>query len=342
MNKQAGFISIGLLIAIILGVFVVGGGSYYAMQKMPAPQPDVAVLNQGDSHTTASSTSPITQNKKQAASCILNGKTYPDGESTYYTTLPDTGVAGGAGMPITDLVKCQNGKWYDPQAGTYITVTSAASASTVSVPGMSKYTDTDFGFSFWYPSSWKVSTHSNSAVNSYPNGSYDGNISINSPTGHLLTIQKVTSNDFTYRVSAGTCGSCGPVNYFFDTVQHLWMKQYPDGPAAAPGATPEQIAQYKIPKPADVSNNTMGGLHIFSTEQKESAVIIPLSARHFVKVIDNTYTEMCGSSCASSDIKGGATYLAKTVVATDPSVATPVSVAEQTATIKAEAAAYIQ
>lgn len=36
-----------------------------------------------------------------------------------------------------------------------ITVGSTPSSS-VSVPGMTKYTDTDFGFSFWYPSGWKI------------------------------------------------------------------------------------------------------------------------------------------------------------------------------------------
>lgn len=31
-----------------------------------------------------------------------------------------------------------------------------AQNSTISVPGMSKYTDADFGFSFWHPSGWKI------------------------------------------------------------------------------------------------------------------------------------------------------------------------------------------
>jgi len=32
------------------------------------------------------------------------------------------------------------------------------SAQSISVPGMSEYTDSNFGFSFWYPSSWSVKT----------------------------------------------------------------------------------------------------------------------------------------------------------------------------------------
>jgi len=43
----------------------------------------------------------------------------------------------------------------DPSPVAHTMPTQTAS-STVSVPGMSKYTDTEFGFSFWYPSGWKV------------------------------------------------------------------------------------------------------------------------------------------------------------------------------------------
>ncbi|MDB5224981.1 MAG: hypothetical protein JWO43_603, partial [Candidatus Adlerbacteria bacterium] len=62
MNIQKGFISIGLLIAIILGVAVVGGGSYYVMQKMSAPQSDIAALSQGDSPTATPTTQEKTTN----------------------------------------------------------------------------------------------------------------------------------------------------------------------------------------------------------------------------------------------------------------------------------------
>jgi len=36
-----------------------------------------------------------------------------------------------------------------------MTVSSSAQSS-ISVPGMSKYTDPDLGFSFWYPSGWSI------------------------------------------------------------------------------------------------------------------------------------------------------------------------------------------
>jgi len=95
--------------------------------------------------------------------------------------------------------------------------------------------------------------------------------------------------------------------------------------------TESQFQQTKIPKPADVSFNTMGGLHIFSTLQKENASIIPLSAQHFLIV-----GEYSGQN-PTNDIE---LPLVKTIVATDSSVATPVSVAEQIQTIQAAKDAY--
>ncbi len=348
-SSQRGFAWLPIL--ILLGLIVVGGGTYFVMHQNVNPQ---TLQNYPD----ISATQPPAITFMALPTSIKSG-----GSATLSWSSPAAAYCTGTGFSTGSLAagnnQSQSSITVSPQTTTYYSITcgnaggttsktvtvsveKSTQESAVSVPGMSEYTDTDFGFSLWYPSGWSVFTHSNSAVNTYPNGSYDGIISIRSNANppHLLTIQKVTANDMTYRVSPGACGYCGPVNYFFDPTQHLWMKQYPMGPNGAPDATQEQIAQYKIAKPADISQNTMGGLHVFSTEQKESAAIIPLSARHFLLVTDNTYTEMCGSGCASPDVKGGAAYLANTIVATDPSAATAASPAQQTATIQAEQQAY--
>jgi len=101
------------------------------------------------------------------------------------------------------------------------------------------------------------------------------------------------------------------------------MAQYPEGtPSGASGAA----------APANVSFNTMGGLHMLAGSQRFGAnVIIPLSAQNFVVV------SVSGAvATESSDSQA----LAKTIVALDPKVATPISQAEQTQIIQAEASAY--
>lgn len=215
----------------------------------------------------------------------------------------------------------------------------------ISVEGMKKFTDEDFGFSFWYPSGWTIVNMSEKGRGMFA-GSTDrsgnlmvGRIYVRAPDVEIY-IDKIHSDERTYYVNPGACGYCGPVTYFFDPTLHLWMKQYPMGLNGAPDATPDQIEASKIPQPADISRNTMGGLHMFRTEQKESAVIVPLSARNFLYIRDETYTQLCGGSCASN-VKGGAGFLANTIVATDPSVAVPLGKTEQKAVIEAEKAAYV-
>lgn len=221
----------------------------------------------------------------------------------------------------------------------------AGQNASIPAPGMSKYTDADFGFSFWYPSGWKVNNISESGNGMFA-GTTDraGNLSagriIVSGDSIEIDIDKVHSDQRTYHVNPGACGYCGPLTYFFDPTKHLWMKTYPQGPNGAPDATTEDIANAKNAQPADVSHNTMGGLHIFSTEQRENAAIIPLSARDFLYVDGVTYTEQCATHCADPSIKGDALFLVQTILATDPSVATPVSPAEQLKIIQLERDAY--
>lgn len=224
-----------------------------------------------------------------------------------------------------------------------LTATKAASPG-ISVLGMTKYTDSDFGFSFWYPSSWKVDDMSESGQGAFRDTTDKaGNLSKGRifirGDGVEIDIDKVYSEDRIFDVNPGACGYCGPLRYFYDVNQHAWMKVYPQGPNGAPDASPDFISQAKNPVAADISNNTMGGLHIFSTEQKENAAIVPLSARHFLQVTGVTYTAECASGCAKY-VKGDQAYLTRTIVATDPSVATPVSAEEQIEVIQAAKKAY--
>jgi hypothetical protein len=75
-------------------------------------------------------------------------------------------------------------------------------------------------------------------------------------------------------------------------------------------------------KPADVSINTMGGLHMFGGTSRFDTSIVPLTANNFVVIGDG------GAA--------NATALTRTIVATDPAVATPVSASDQTKTIETE------
>ncbi len=192
------------------------------------------------------------------------------------------------------------------KTATIIVVDSSTNGtqSSISVPGMQKYTDTDFGFSFWYPSGWTVSQ-----TTAHPGGLGYGGNPLQDPIPTLqvsngtktIVIAKIASQSGVY----DECGKCSRRTYF-DASLHQWMYSEWDS------------NHNTVTNPANVSINTMGGLHIISN------TIIPLSAHNFLVIGEGSIVEP----------------LARTIVATDPSVATPVSAAEQIATIQAEKAAY--
>lgn len=207
-----------------------------------------------------------------------------------------------------------------------------ASNNSISVPGMTKYTDSDFGFSFWYPSMWQVNETKVPDANMYVGGTITKEFEVGppnkSPFDKGVVIREYNSADRTITdpPSCGAMGNCaGALRYYFDVDAHTWMMQYPngysgEGGSAAPGTT----------QTANVSTNSMGGLHMLSGNRHDT--IVPLSAKNFVVLVNNT-TESVGGP----DMQD---FLAKTIVATDPSVATPISIAEQIKIIQAEKDAY--
>lgn len=208
-----------------------------------------------------------------------------------------------------------------------ISVSGQTNNPTVSVANMSQYTDADFGFSFWYPSNWTVTQGSVQYTNYFLGGTISKQLNVIGPT-QKIAISEYSSPNMSIADESGggpnracPAASCDTVRYFFDPSVHAWIYDYPNEVG--------QQHQTGIDTLADVSNNTMGGLHIFAGSARFGAdSIVPLSADNFLVV---TEVDAGGTDQAA---------LVKTIVTTDPSVATPVSAAEQVAAIQAEKAAY--
>jgi hypothetical protein len=219
--------------------------------------------------------------------------------------------------------------------------TSAVSTN-ISVAGMKQYTDSTFGFSFWYPASMQV-TKTQPQSNS--SSMYDNSTIVNGPNTQVLGV--ITAPEFTaYEVYSPNMSilssvDAGPVGsdydkYFFDTQTHTWMYASDGGPTGAAGGTTA----------ADTSNNTMGGLHIFNGYTRFGyKVIIPLSAEDFLAIYakcnDATDYTCEGTNGAAASALDRFKASIETIVATNPAVATPVSTAQQTADIQTEANAYV-
>lgn len=129
------------------------------------------------------------------------------------------------------------------------------------VSGMCKYTDSDFGFSFWYPNTWKVQETPVQNVALF-GGSVSKKIVISSgkPSADI-TLEEVFSTNRSVTASADT--------FSFNTSSHVWMHNS---------------------QAADVTgNNSMGGLHIFTFGGTSGTnLAVPLTAKNFVISDPNT------------------------------------------------------
>ncbi|MDO8604009.1 MAG: hypothetical protein Q7K40_01185, partial [bacterium] len=108
--------------------------------------------------------------------------------------------------------------------------------TSTSVPGMSQYTDTDFGFSFWYPSGWTVKQiPTGSTFISYPGGTVSKAFSISPPDTSRegpIVVKEFSSPTMSITDPVLGCpmGNCtDTVRYYFDTLAHTWMLERPDG-----------------------------------------------------------------------------------------------------------------
>ncbi len=205
--------------------------------------------------------------------------------------------------------------------------TSTASAQ-VSVVGMQRYEDTNFGFSFWYPSNWTVANAPVQNSKLYGDGTIVKKYLVKSPNGQGISIEEFTSPKLSIidGSGVGACPVCSTVNYYFDATQHLWMKIYPNKNESIPDS------QVGVSMPADISINTMGGLHKFMGSRRFGGnMIVPLSAKNFLVV-----------TSLDSNTALNESYLANTIIASDPEVAQPVSIFEQQLVVEKEKAAYSQ
>ncbi|HEY4516733.1 MAG TPA: hypothetical protein VJG64_02200 [Candidatus Paceibacterota bacterium] len=248
---------------------------------------------------------------------------------------PSSGVVHTYTVPGTYTVTVISGMSNGEIGRLTVTVTSANTQSFISIPGMSKYTYRDLSFSFWYPSTAQSGYYSSKELSFMPffdNYSLAAGLFIKGKVGEIFfVIQDAPSRSIT--VGAGDTlyqseqePNLKPVKYYFDTDTHTWMKAYPYG---APSGTSSATTT------AYTGDNTMGGLHMFAGPEY-GTWIVPISAQRFLVIHSGTSY----SKGQNTELGKQAYALAKTILATDPSVATPVSAAEQIKIIQAEKDAY--
>jgi hypothetical protein len=256
---------------------------------------------------------------------------------TYNWNIPSTLTPGQYVLSFCEFVEadCRSVSYSEA----FTVVSPTVQTQPVSVPGMSEYTDSNFGFSFWYPSGWTVQPQAVSNANAYSyysSGTIQKELLVSNPDTSLkhqnILVEEYNSpqGGVTIPVQQVSC-ACGPTDattYYFEATDHAWFVVDYDSNS---DSNLTMATDY-----ADVSQNTMGGLHMLhyywgGTLTSGVPVVIPLSAQNFV-IVDGTGDDWAGPP--------NPILLANTITATDPSVATPVSAAQQVQVIQAEQQAY--
>ena len=221
---------------------------------------------------------------------------------------------------------------FSPLLGIWIFVLAGLFArAQLEVSGMRQYVDKSFGFSFWYPATWKIPLNQGVSDPTEDGWFRGGQILkelriINpaasgengQPPGVVLREVRAPGG----LTELGASRSASPVGvdqkYFFSARTHRWIySQLSELPSGEPPAT----------YPAKITRRTMGGLPIFMGAERHAAeVIVPLDASRFLAI-----------STMDPGGDDNQTYLADTVVATNPSLGKRASAHVQAETIRQEA-----
>jgi hypothetical protein len=321
-NKGIVWLPIAIGVAVFVVAIVIGGAVYVGTQKNMNTLSNTHSATIDASSLITHSNNPILSGTATGVdSVIVHIGDHGDGS---FWAKEDVPVVNGRWSVVGDLLNSPETfgetdftvvvdgpdnlhNMLPPLTTGHLKYVVSQNQSSVSVPGMSKYTDKDFGFSFWCPRGWKVITDSELT---------DTLRILDQSGGIRLSVVKF---DLPALYEEGFSGN---IKYFFDKSTHTWMQAITQAAKGSPDATTT----------ANVSENTMGGLHMFPGAARFGGeTVVPLSAHHFLSIL---------TSDPAGNIPSEQKIFAKTIVATDPSVATPVSTSEQIKAIQAEKDAY--
>ncbi len=155
-------------------------------------------------------------------------------------------------------------------------IASPIGTTTINTYGMVGYTDSDFGFTFWYPSSWQILPTVTRDTASFPGGVLVKTLQVGPPGGVMIYIINSTAHTITDEQN-GHASPITQTKYFYDAASQQWMVAYPEGPNS--GASDATTT-------ANISNITMSGLVMLPSGRRFDTSIIPLSTATFLVVND--------------------------------------------------------
>jgi len=135
--------------------------------------------------------------------------------------------------------------------------------------GMSKYTDSIYGFSFWYPRTQKVTSVAMQDDTIFPGGTAEENLQIGLMGGTSIYVVNSPSSTITDEPN-GHASPIAQTKYSYVNLSKQWMVSSPEGTDTGEQAT--------SPKPANISQTTMSGLFMLPSGRRFDTTIIPLNS----------------------------------------------------------------
>ena len=166
---------------------------------------------------------------------------------------------------------------------------ASAATGTGETYGMRQYTDTRYGFSFWYPKALQITVSTTRDGKSFPGGVAVETLQVGPAGGVSIHVVNSPKRMITDEPN-GHASPIAQTKYFYDASSRKWMVAYPEGTnSGESGATTA----------ADVSKKTIGGLPMLPSDARFDTTIIPLSTTRFIVVQDGGGSAFTGELAQS-------------------------------------------
>jgi hypothetical protein len=149
--------------------------------------------------------------------------------------------------------------------------TAGNSTSTISVPGMSKYTDTDFDFSFWYPAGWSLVR---AATTSIEMSNIVEEIRLFDQRNHEIAVLHTIISASGFMLSPAWRGGCSE-DFYYDRAARDWLE----------GTYDCDIVPTTTAPLLEGTPYTVDGLPIFVGANSPFEYIVPLSEHKFIDIV---------------------------------------------------------
>ncbi len=154
--------------------------------------------------------------------------------------------------------------------------TPSTTPGAVATSGMKPYTDTKYGFSFWYPGALQITASSANDDASFPGGMMVETVQVGPAGGAAMHVVNAPDSAVTDEPN-GHASPIAQTRFFFDAAMQIWMSQAPESMSVRGDGGA---------KAADMSKKTIGGLPMFASGARFDTTVIPLTQKRFIVVQD--------------------------------------------------------